>query len=302
MEQLDRMVADEERDDNGLLADRVQLYGMEDFPLSKLEVLEGDLSALADPTANAVAAVYMSDDYGDAQEGSNWAKVGDKVRLRYVEELEYFYSDTGEIIPPEQVDAAYDSGRGISSRAKTYRDAEYTVVAAVLVPHSLDYRYYGADEFVMGAEQFKRDTQTSSVMTYVFDVADGTDGSMEAFLKDYTENVQPLFDYESKATYQAEFDSFRTMFLTLGLALSLIIGLVGVLKLLKRGVDRHHHPPARVRRLAGYRYDRKAAQTHAHARGAVLRPARARTESCAQRDARAAGGRRLLDRVLVLHL
>ncbi|WP_199855184.1 ABC transporter permease [Agathobaculum massiliense] len=231
-ETLDLMVADEERDENGLLADRVQLYGMEDFPLSKLEVLEGDLSALADPTANAVAAVYMSDDYGDAQEGSNWAKVGDKVRLRYVEELEYFYSDTGEIIPPEQVDAAYDSGRGISSRAKTYRDAEYTVVATVLVPHSLDYRYYGADEFVMGAEQFKRDTQTSSVMTYVFDVADGTDGSMEAFLKDYTENVQPLFDYESKATYQAEFDSFRTMFLTLGLALSLIIGLVGVLNFL----------------------------------------------------------------------
>ncbi len=69
-------------------------------------------------------------------------------------------------------------------------------------------------------------------MTYVFDVADGTDGSMEAFLKDYTENVQPLFDYESKATYQAEFDSFRTMFLTLGLALSLIIGLVGVLNFL----------------------------------------------------------------------
>ena len=84
----------------------------------------------------------------------------------------------------------------------------------------------------MGAEQFSVTTQTSSVMTYVFDVADGTDGSMEAFLKDYTENVQPLFDYESKATYQAEFDSFRTMFLTLGLALSLIIGLVGVLNFL----------------------------------------------------------------------
>ncbi len=41
-----------------------------------------------------------------------------------------------------------------SARAPRHRDAEYTVVAAVLVPHSLDYRYYGADEFVMGAEQF----------------------------------------------------------------------------------------------------------------------------------------------------
>lgn len=231
-ETLDLMVADKERDENGLLADRVQIYGMEDFPLSRLEVLEGDLSALADPNANAVAAVYMSDDYGDAKEGSNWAKVGDTVRLRYVEETEYFYTDTGEIIPREQVDAAYDSGRGVGSRAKVYRDAEYTVVAAVLIPGSIDYRYYGADEFVMGAEQFQRDTQTSSVMTYVFDVTDGTDSSMEAFLKDYTENVQPLFDYESKATYQAEFDSMRSMFLTLGLALSLIIGLVGVLNFL----------------------------------------------------------------------
>ena len=55
---------------------------------------------------------------------------------------------------------------------------------------------------------------------------------MEAFLANYTENVQPLFDYESKATYQAEFEGFRAMFLTLGSTLSLIIGLVGVLNFL----------------------------------------------------------------------
>ena len=69
-------------------------------------------------------------------------------------------------------------------------------------------------------------------MTYVFDTADDATDRMEAFLADYTENVQPLFDYESKKTYQAEFEGFRTMFLTLGSALSLIIGLVGVLNFL----------------------------------------------------------------------
>ena len=145
---------------DGLLADRAQLYGMEDFPLSKLTVLDGDLSALSDPTQNAIAAVYTADDYGEPEEQSHWAKVGDTVHLRYVEEFEYYYEDTGEVIPSDEVDAVYMGDRAIGSRAKTYRDKEYTVAAAVLIPSSLDYRFYGADQFVMGAAQFTQDTQT----------------------------------------------------------------------------------------------------------------------------------------------
>ena len=52
---------------------------------------------------------------------------------------------------------------------------------------------------------------------------------MEDFLADYTENQNPQYDYVSKVTYQAEFESFRAMFLMLGGALSFIVGLVGVL-------------------------------------------------------------------------
>ena len=229
---LDQMSEDMEHTPDDLLADRAQLYGMEDFPLSKLTVLDGDLSALSDPTQNAIAAVYTADDYGEPEEQSHWAKVGDTVHLRYVEEFEYYYEDTGEVIPSDEVDAVYMGDRAIGSRAKTYRDKEYTVAAAVLIPSSLDYRFYGADQFVMGAAQFTQDTQTNSVMTYVFDTEDAATDRMEAFLANYTENVQPLFDYESKATYQAEFEGFRAMFLTLGSTLSLIIGLVGVLNFL----------------------------------------------------------------------
>lgn len=231
-ESLDWLIAHTDHDEAGLMADRAQLYGMEDFPLSRITVLDGDLSALSDPTANAVAAVYTTDDYGDPETQSHWAKVGDTVHLRYVEAYEYYYTDTGEVIPLDEVGDAYAGDRTIASRAKTYRDKEYTVVAAVVIPGSIDYRFYGADQFVMGAEQFKQDTQTSSVMTYVFDTTNDAADRMEAFLADYTENVQPLFDYESKKTYQAEFEGFRSMFLTLGGALSLIVGLVGVLNFL----------------------------------------------------------------------
>ena len=85
------------------------MYGMEDFPLSLLNVLEGDLAPLSDPSQKAIAAVYLSDDYNSTQWGSNWAKLGDTVTIRHITEMEYFYRDTGEII--EDVDAAIEGGR-----------------------------------------------------------------------------------------------------------------------------------------------------------------------------------------------
>ena len=72
------------------------------------------------------------------------------MHLRYVEEYEYYYTDTGEIIPQEEVDAAYAGGRSVGSRAKTYRDVTYTVAAAVTIPGSLDYRFLRRDQFCAG--------------------------------------------------------------------------------------------------------------------------------------------------------
>ena len=66
-------------------------------------------------------------------------------------------------------------------------------------------------------------------MYYAFDTADEANDAMEEFLRDYTENVNPQFDYESKALYAAEFEGMRSMFQLCGGALSFIVGLVGVL-------------------------------------------------------------------------
>ena len=225
-EVLDSMVAFKDRTEDGLLADRVQLYGMEPFALSYLTVLEGDLTKLDDPDGNYIAAVYSTDDYGKADMSSHWARLGDSVTIRYVEETEYYNPDTGEVYGPwENV----PEGASYADRAVKYRDVEYTVAALVTVPSALSYRYYGADEFVMGAETFLRDTGTDSVMYYAFDTTEEANAAMEAFLQDYTENMNPQFDYESKAIYAGEFESTRSMFLLLGGALSFIVGLVGVL-------------------------------------------------------------------------
>ena len=225
-ETLDQMVSGMDRTEDGLLADRAQLYGMERFALDRLTVLEGDISKLYEPGGRYVAAVYSEDDYGSPRMDSHWARLGDKITLRHVEEYEYYNPNTGEVYGGEE---DIPEGAPFAARAVKYRDLEYEVAALVSVPTALSYRYYGADEFILNDQTFLQDTGTADIMYYAFDVDDGATADMEGFLRDYTENVNPQLDYESKATYAAEFEGFRGMFLMLGGALSFIVGLVGVL-------------------------------------------------------------------------
>ena len=226
---VDQLVAREDRNEAGQLSVNAQLFGMEPFALDQLTVLEGDLSKLHDPDGRYIAAVYGEDDYGNPEMGSHWARLGDTVTLRYVDEIEYYYTDTGEIIADfDQVDP--DGARDFDSRVVSYRDVEYTVAALVSVPHAISYRYYGSDEFVLNAQTFIQDTGTDKVMLYAFNMEDdAANDAMESFLADYTETQAPQYDYESKATYEAEFESFRSMFFLLGSVLSFIVGLVGIL-------------------------------------------------------------------------
>ena len=225
-EEMDNLIRLTDRNEAGLLADSVQLSGRSPFALDHLTVLEGDLSALYEPGSRAIAAVYFEDEYGNIDRNSHWARLGDTVTLRYVEESEYYDPDTGEVWASlEDV----PDGANWVERPVQYRDVDYTVAALVAVPSALSYRYYGSDEFILNDQTFVQDSGTDSVMYYAFDTTDEANAAMESFLADYTENVNPELDYESKATYAGEFESMRSMFLLLGGALSFIVGLVGVL-------------------------------------------------------------------------
>ncbi len=225
-EQLDNLIRLTDKNEAGELAASVQISGMSAFALNHLTVLEGDLSALYEPGSRSIAAVYSEDDYGNADMGSHWARLGDNVILRYVEKSEYYDPDTGEVY--ETYEDIPDGGNWVE-RPVEYRDVEYTVTALVTVPSALSYRYYGSDEFILNDQTFVQDTGTDSIMYYAFDTTDEANADMETFLADYTENVNSELDYESKGTYTSEFESMRSMFMLLGGALSLIVGLVGIL-------------------------------------------------------------------------
>ncbi|RKI78695.1 ABC transporter permease [bacterium 0.1xD8-71] len=208
-------------------ADDVQLYGMEDFVLDKLPVLEGDLSKLKGD-GNYVAAVYDDDDYGNLYEDSHWAKLGDEITIRYVKEWEYYNPDTGEIY---EEDEDLDDKRW-NRRAKVYEDKVYEVAALVKVPGKISYRYYGRDEFVMGADTFIRDSGTSDILYYAFDCEDDKVEQMEQWMQDFAGGDDSSYAYESRQSEAEEFYGFRDMFLMVGSGAALIVGIVGILNFL----------------------------------------------------------------------
>lgn len=225
-EELDAMLSVRERGADGTILDDAQIYGMDDYTRGHLNVLEGDLSTLDQPGTRNIAAVYSMDDYDNPVMDSHWAKIGDTVTLRYVEEFEFYDPSTGEVLDPENI----PDDQPYRTRAIKYRDIDYTVTALVDVPYPLSYRYYGSDEFILNDQTFIQDSGTSSIMLYAFDMQDeATVQNMETFLADTTQNELSSYDFESKATYAAEFEGFRNMFLMLGGVLSFIVGLVGVL-------------------------------------------------------------------------
>ena len=225
---IDDIVDRSLKNDDGLVATSAKVYGMEQACLDQLTVIEGDLSALNDPSQHAIAAAYSVDDYNNPDPDSHWAKVGDTVSLAYVDEWEYVNIATGAVYSkdalPEDVDPY-----SYTQRAKTYRTVDYTIVATVAVPYSMSYRYSGNDEYVLGAEAFCQETGTSDILYYAFDTEDAATDDMETFLADYTENVNPDLNYESTKIFVDEFNGFRNMFALLGGTLSAIIAVIGVL-------------------------------------------------------------------------
>jgi putative ABC transport system permease protein len=217
-----------EEQNNGLVTDDVHLYGMEDYPLNQLTVAKGDLSPLYNAAQNAIAAVYNTDDYNKLDLNSHWAKLGDQVTIRYIDEQEYYDMKTGEVLD----DLTNVDTDNVGLRTSKFHDVTYTVTACVTMRHSMSYRYYGSDAFILNAAVFKRDSKTSDIMSYLYDTTKDSNDAMDTFLADYTENIDPTLDYESKQSYMKEFDEFRNMFFLMGGVLSAIIGIVGLLNFL----------------------------------------------------------------------
>lgn len=226
---VDYLLEHEEQVD-GRYRNFVDLYGMDDFCLNQLDLIDGDISKL-NGEDNYIVAVYRTDEYGNVEKDTNWASVGDYVTIRYVEEYEWYNPDTGQVYSEEELEFLSEDEE-CSAREVKYHDVNYKVCATVTVSEKMGYRYYIFNQFVLSSQNLKSNLSNVNAMYYAYNVADEHEDIMEQFISDYTEKVMTEYDYESRQLLEEDLDSYKQMFLLLGGILSIVIGLIGVLNFL----------------------------------------------------------------------
>lgn len=177
------------------------LYGMEDLPLSRLKIWKGE----TDPdvireklnTGKYILGTVTVDDDGSVEEYAAMHQVGDMITLKDRE---------GKVIGTYEI---------LSIVKSNY----YPQTCRIGFPFS----YYTT------AEQYGNMASEDLVMTYAFNVRDDREEAMNQFLKQYTDNVEPTMNYESKFSWLGIFDDMTSMFTTVGMALALVVGLIGIL-------------------------------------------------------------------------
>ncbi|MBR1931470.1 MAG: ABC transporter permease [Lachnospiraceae bacterium] len=215
-----------DKDEKGRVLDAVSLYGMEPLALEQLKVVEGDPEKVYDTSGDYIIYVVGEDDYGHAELDNAIFQVGDAVTISYGADRICVDSSTGEpanaSTPEEYI---YWTQNLENAQEKTY-----TVVAIAVVPWAISTRVWlGDEQFVLSAKEYQEMVPEPQVMLGLIDAADGWEETLEREISNFTERVNPVFDYESKGKYQEEFYSFKNMFLLIGSSLAGIIGLIGVL-------------------------------------------------------------------------
>lgn len=182
------------------------VYGLEDFPLGNLKVIEGEIDYEKLKTGKYILEGVQTDDNHNPIWETSHYNIGDTVTL------------------------CNNRGNSETMADNEYTEYRYEVMAKVEVNtftnscrSGFDYSYY------LPAEVYKTMVQNPGTMSYVCNVEDGSESAMDVFLQNYTENVEPTMAYSSRQTKANEFKDMQNMVLIVGGVLSLIIGLIGVL-------------------------------------------------------------------------
>ncbi len=171
------------------------VYGLDPFSFSRLNLVDGELDAKKLSSGDYVLEGVKADDNGNVEADSINHKVGDKINLK----------------------------RGDSVR-------EMTVLGHVIANGSTNTDgTWSGSAFYLPTDVFKKLTGVEYAMSYAFDVTGDQESDMETFLKQYTGSVEPTMSYTSKFTALSGLEGIRSTAILIGGALTLIIGLIGIL-------------------------------------------------------------------------
>lgn len=173
----------------------LDLYGLEDLPLSRLDIIEGILDLEKLKTGKYIIEGVGLDDDGSIYPLTSHYEIGDIVTIN-VDGQQHSY----ELLA--------------KAKTKTYTNTN---------------RFASNYTMYLPADTYLQVVSKPLIMSYAFNVKEGTESTIDTFLQNYTENIEPLMSFESKAKYISNFGNTQNMFITVGGILCMIIGLIGLL-------------------------------------------------------------------------
>lgn len=183
------------------------VYGLEGLPMERLVLVDGELDMEKLLSGEYILEGVHLDDKGRVLPETAHYRVGESVTL-------YNWRAADSSDPDERI----------------YTRHQYTVLGHVAIKTytNCDRCYWGYT-FYLPAQAYLPLVDAPAVMSYAFNVADDKEPAAEAFLKEYTNRVEPTMNYDSKATVMSSFSDMRKTVLMVGGALGGIIGLIGIL-------------------------------------------------------------------------
>ncbi len=108
---------------------------------------------------------------------------------------------------------------------------EYEVLDAGVLPYALGPRFSVPIDvqFILPESEFLAQLPDRNALNITIRANEENVPEIEAFIANYTENIDPLIDYESKALFMQEFNDLKSTFSMTGYTLSFILGFIGII-------------------------------------------------------------------------
>lgn len=108
---------------------------------------------------------------------------------------------------------------------------EYEILAITTIPYNISIKHSHplTPEFYLPSEVFLTQIENKTPMLSTINVAENHVGSIEHFLEDYCNAIDPNMDFESKASLTAEYEGTQKTFKAVGITLSILVALIGLM-------------------------------------------------------------------------
>lgn len=167
------------------------VYGLDDYLFSQMTATKGTLDLEKLKTGNYIVV----SGFFQSPENESCFEPGDKVRLAVDGQM-----------------------------------AEYTVMAVSELPndYTVRFRYADSVELYLPSQEWIKQMHAQDYYMYAFDVEESYRVQWEHTLSELANSGREL-DYQSKSTFRKQFEGFSEGFVVLGIAVSTILGVIGLM-------------------------------------------------------------------------